>query len=432
MCSNAVNPRPPAASSPSEGDDRVWLVVNEADTARLLKQAMVSAGLHDAALLTDVASVQRRLAERGAPELLVMGLRFPDGDGFQLMRMLARLPRPPAVYVASWQQRAVIKTAANLAAACGLSLAGTCELPAETEAVVRDLQAWQPAAPAPAPAAPKPRPVELSREALLSLFDRDVLQPWMQPKLRLATGEIVGFEALMRARDTEGRVVMPDRLVSGLQRHHLLDAATLHMARRTVDFVATCLAEGIAVSTSINVSMQSLSNVAFCQELAAAVEARQLDPSWITIEITETDAMADIASVIENSGRIRMLGFNLAIDDFGTAYSSLFQLSRIPFSELKVERAFVSGIGDDRGKQGIVRACAMLGHSLGLHVVAEGVETMDELEAVRAAGCTEVQGFLVARPMPAEQALAWLRALPDQRFVPSAAGAPATAAVATA
>lgn len=430
MCSNAVNPRPPVASGAASDGDRVWIVVNEDETASFLRQALAQAGLDDVALLADVASVQRRLAQRAAPELLVMGLRFPDGDGFQLMRLLSRLPQPPAVYVVSWRQRSVIKTAANLASACGLALAGTCELPAEPRAVAQDLLAWRPA-PA-VPDVPRPPPPELTRDELLSLFDRDVLQPWMQPKLRLATGEIIGFEALMRAQDPEGRIVMPDRLVAALQRHQLLDAATLHMARRTVDFVATCLAEGIAVSTSINVSMQSLSNVAFCQELAAAVERRQLDPSWITIEITETDAMADIASVIENSGRIRMLGFNLAIDDFGTAYSSLFQLSRIPFSELKVERAFVTGIGEDRGKQGIVRACALLGQSLGLHVVAEGVETMEELDAVRAAGCTEVQGYLVARPMPAGQALAWLRALPDQRFeLPHApAQAPAEAVAA--
>ena len=119
---------------------------------------------------------------------------------------------------------------------------------------------------------------------------------------------------------------------------------------------------------------------------------------------------------LENTARIRMHGFNLSIDDFGTAYSSLMQLSRIPFSELKIERAFVSGIDRDTGKQAIVRSCAQLGRSLGLHVVAEGVETREEYEAVGRLGCTEVQGWLIGKPMPVAQAVEWLRALPDQRF----------------
>jgi len=136
-----------------------------------------------------------------------------------------------------------------------------------------------------------------------------------------------------------------------------------------------------------------------------------LDPSWITLEITETDAMSDLVQVTENAARIRMLGFNLAIDDFGTAYSSLTQLARIPFSELKIERAFVTGCRHDAGKRAIVAACAMLGRSLGLQVVAEGVETADDLDCVREAGCSHVQGYHFARPFPVRQAMAWLRSL---------------------
>lgn len=408
MCSDQV--------ADAGGAMRVWVAVNEPEIADCLARALREGGADVAAVVHDLHGIKRLLSgAQPLPQVLVTGLRFVDGDGFQLMRLLARRPDAPALFVVSRQQRAVIRAAINLAAACGLALAGVAELPTPAEEVTQQVLAYRRPAPAPqaAPAAPLP---ELCRDELLALLDSDVLQPWMQPKLRLATGEIIGFEALMRAHDADGGLVMPDRLVAALQRHHLLDQATLHMARRTVDFVATCLGEGMAVSASINVSMQSLSNLAFCQELAAAVDHVQLDPSWITIEITETDAMADLASVIENTGRIRMLGFNLAIDDFGTAYSSFFQLSRIPFSELKIERAFIHGLEADRSKQGIVKACAMLGASLGMHVVAEGVETAAELAQVREAGCTEVQGYFVARPMPAARALAWLRDLPEQRF----------------
>lgn len=393
---------------------RAWLVIGERQDARSIAEAMRSEGWQLAAILHDMTGVQRLLAQRAElPDIVVTGLRFDDGDGFQLMRALSRCSRPPAVFIVSRQQRAVIRAAVALAAACGLPMAGFAEQPVDAASIARSVCSYT--RPAPARIA-RPAAPELGRGELLELFDRGALFPWMQPKLRIGTQEVVGFEALMRAHDTSGALVMPDRLVAALARHNLLDQATLRMAKQTVDFVAACLGEGLAISASINVSMQSLSNLAFCQELAAAVEHVQLDPSWITIEITETDAMADLASVIENTGRIRMLGFNLAIDDFGTAYSSLFQLSRIPFSELKIERAFVTGIEHDSGKQAIMKACAQLGASLGLHVVAEGVETARELECVRRAGCTLIQGYLVSRPMPADRAFEWLRGLDELRF----------------
>ncbi len=395
-----------------------WIVIDGRHEASAIAAILSDSGWMVLHVAHGIAGVDALFArDEPLPDLIVTGLRFSDGDGFHLIRKLARHSTQPAIFVVSHQQRAVIKTAVALADACGLVLAGIAEQPIDPEALRRDLAKFEfririapriATVPASAPA--------LSRDELTSLLDRGALVAWLQPKLRIATREVVGFEALMRARDEQGKLIGPDRMVAALGVHGLLDRATLCIARQTMDFVARCLDEGMAVSASINVAMQALSSLTFCQALSDAVESVQRDPSWITIEITETDAMADLASVIENTGRIRMLGFNIAIDDFGTAYSSLFQLSRIPFSELKIERAFVTGVDRDSGKQAIVAACAQLGASLGLHVVAEGVETAAELEYVTRAGCAQVQGYLVAQPMPAADALEWLRSLEDLRF----------------
>jgi EAL domain-containing protein (putative c-di-GMP-specific phosphodiesterase class I)/ActR/RegA family two-component response regulator len=391
-----------------------WIVINDRVDAAAIAGVLTDAGWTVLHAAHDIAGVEA-LFERDerVPDLIVTGLRFADGDGFQLIRRLARHSRQPAVFVVSHQQRAVIKTAVALADACGLTTAGIAEQPIDPEALRRDFAAFEPRR----QTAPRrvSRPA-LTRDELTALLDRGGLEVWLQPKLRIATREVVGFEALMRGRDDEGKLISPDRMVAGLASHGLLDQATLCIARQTMAFVARCLDEGMAISASINVSMQALSSIAFCQSLADAVDSVRLDPSWITIEITETDAMADLASVIENTGRIRMLGFNIAIDDFGTAYSSLFQLSRIPFSELKIERAFITGVDSDGGKQAIVTACAQLGASLGLHVVAEGVETVAELEYLTRAGCDQIQGYLVAQPMSAPQALDWLKRLEDLHF----------------
>lgn len=404
----------PALPAVAPGKRTAWVVIGDPAIARSIEAALAAAGWHVGAVAHSLGGAHALIGGSApAPDVIVTGLRFDDGDALQLIRTMARRSVRSALFFASHQQRAVIRAAVAMAGACGVGVAGFAEQPVEAAAIARNLAPFEPPA-----LRPKRRPaaVPLDKSELLDLCDRGALHPWMQPKLRVRSREIVGFEALMRARDANDQLVMPDRLVSALAQHGLLDQATMHMARQTAEFVASCLAEGMAVSASINVSMQSLSNLAFCQELEKTVAHVELDPSWITIEITETDAMSDLSMVIENTARIRMLGFNISIDDFGTAYSSLYQLSRIPFSELKIERAFVTDIELDPGKQAIVRACAQLGASLGLHVVAEGVETQGEFELVRNLGCTEVQGYLVSKPLPVPQAMQWLRGLPDMRL----------------
>ncbi|PXW94011.1 EAL domain-containing protein (putative c-di-GMP-specific phosphodiesterase class I) [Sphaerotilus hippei] len=406
--------RPEAGGpAPAAASRSAWIAIGDPAGALAVAQALSLAGWSILRTTHTLAETTQGLAEVAEPvDVVVSGLHFRDGDGLLLIRALARLPRPPALFLVSRQQRAVIKAAMALADACGLQLAGFAEQPIDPDRIAARMAGFQARrARGPRPAAP---PL-LERVELQALLDLGTLVPWMQPKVRLSSHEVVGFEALMRAHDPTGALIMPDRLISALSAHQLLDEATLSMARQTVAFVARCLGEGMAVSASINVSMSSLSKVEFCRRLVEVVEDARLDPSWITVEITETDAMADLVSVIENTARIRMLGFNLAIDDFGTGYSSLYQLSSLPFSELKIERAFIASAHQDPSRQAIVRACAQLGLSLGLHVVAEGVETVEELALAGHTGCSEVQGYLIARPMPMAVALDWLRALDDMQ-----------------
>jgi len=410
------------AAARLDGDDpaparTAWVAIEDVVQADFIAHALVATGWQVPEVAHGFTQLRTRLrAVRTLPDVIVTGLRFRDGDALRLIRELGRLPGAPAVFLASHQQRAVLKAAQSLAQVCGLRLVGICEQPGDAAGIAARLAGFEPAAPRVQAAA---APIPLSREEICDIIGREGLFPWLQPKVRLATMEVVGVEALMRGLDDAGRIVTPDRLIPVLARHGLLDDATLRVVRQAAEFVARCLGEGMAISASVNVSMLSLARLDFCRQLEATVHEAGLDPSWITLEITETDAMSDLVQVTENAARIRMLGFNLAIDDFGTAYSSLTQLARIPFSELKIERAFVTGCRHDAGKRAIVAACAMLGRSLGLQVVAEGVETADDLACVREAGCSHVQGYHFARPLPVREAMAWLRSLDALQLLPA-------------
>ncbi|GAP38072.1 EAL domain-containing protein [Piscinibacter sakaiensis] len=410
-----------AASAPC-----AWIAISDAPMVRDVAHELMRRGWRIGLATTHLDAVFQALGEvaRGQrhPQLLVGGLRSVDGDAFRLIRGLAELPHPPALLLITRQQRAVLRAAESLARVLRLPAAEGCELPCETpriadraEAVVARARERQRPRAAPHPPLAGPR--------LRGLVEAGRIVPYLQPKARLGTREITGFEALMRAVDDDGTLVTPDRLIEPLAQLGLLAPATLQMAGHTLAFVADCLGEGVAVSASLNVSLSLMADTAFCTRLLQLVQDSGVDPSWITLEITETEAMSDLATVIEQTGRIRMYGFGLSIDDFGTAYSSFFQLSQIPFSELKLERSFVHGVEHDPVRRAIVRACAELGRALGLHVVAEGVETPAELEIVRALGCSEIQGYLLARPMPAAQARQWLRERMDASGTPMLAAA---------
>ena len=396
---------------------RCWVMMRDQARAAEFAQAVVAVGWQIDRVLSSVPALQQVLRSGAAPpDLLLMSLSFDDGDGLQLIRSLATVRPCPTIFIVSRQQRTVIKAALMLAAVCGVPVAGSAEEPVSGQEVARRLREFHPQG---VDLAMPTHDAALGLSELRGLLDRGGLQAWMQPQLRLKTREIVGFESLMRARDEAGRLITPDRLLPGLAEHGLLEQATLSMLQQTVAFVAECLGRGMAVSGSVNASLRSMSDWGFCKALPDVVASAGLDPSWITIEITETDAMKDLGQVIENTARIRMLGFNLAIDDFGMAYSSLLQLSSMPFSELKLDRAFVHELHLDPRTQAIVRGCATLGRLLDLRVVAEGVESLQELDALAAVGCTHVQGFLVAAALAPGRPLEWLAALPDLVWTPA-------------
>ncbi len=396
----------PAALDLTRRLDAAWVVLGDTTRRAQLTAELAAHGWRGVREFSGprqaITQLQR---DRRPPQVIITGLHFPSGDGFDLMRELAGLPSPPAVFVFSHQQRAVIRTATELARARGLVVAGDADFLTAPAAVVATVTGFALARGEPAaPAAPAP----LAPDALRAMVASRQIVTFLQPKVRLDTGEVSGFEALMRGVDAAGAIVGPDRFIGGLADGGLLAEVTVQAFAQIIDFLGRCLSNGYPVSASLNASLGLIADAAFCGDLVDMADRAGIDPSWITIEITETEAMSDLPTVMERTARVRMRGFNLSIDDFGTAYSSFMQLSQLPFSELKLERGFIAGSHLDPRKQAIVHACATLGTRLGLSVVAEGIESPQDLAAVRAAGCTHGQGYLFARPMPAARACEWL------------------------
>jgi EAL domain-containing protein (putative c-di-GMP-specific phosphodiesterase class I) len=160
------------------------------------------------------------------------------------------------------------------------------------------------------------------------------------------------------------------------------------------------------ITVSVNISGRHLLSQRLPGYLREILAATRIDPHRLTIEITETVLLDDLTTVARQLGEVRELGAEVAVDDFGTGYTSLAHLHRLPVDTVKIDRSFIAGMRDPKGAS-LVRMIMELAHQLGLKTVSEGVETIEQLQALRALGADHIQGFLIARPMPADSLRAW-------------------------
>jgi EAL domain-containing protein (putative c-di-GMP-specific phosphodiesterase class I) len=236
---------------------------------------------------------------------------------------------------------------------------------------------------------------------------------YIQPKVDLATGRLAGAEALARWLKPDGTVVMPDAFLGVAERGGLMDALTDLVLRQALGACGAWQAQGVHTSIAINIPASSLERLDLPERVAAEAQRHGIAPDQIVLEVTETGVMKDVARSLDVVARLRLRGFRLAVDDFGMGHSSLERLRRFPFTELKLDRAFVDGAARSPELRSIAGSSIRLAHSLNLHTCAEGVETEADLDVMRALGCELVQGYLLARPMPKAQLPDWVARRPE-------------------
>ena len=230
-----------------------------------------------------------------------------------------------------------------------------------------------------------------------------------QPKLDLRSALIVGVEGLVRWRHPERGMVPPGEFIPFAEQTGFMREITRWVVAEGARFAAALHASGISLTVSVNVSAQDIENPDFSAAVAQTIAAATFPPDKLCLEITESGVVSESETALRNLRAIAGLGVRISVDDFGTGYATLKQLQQLPVNELKIDRSFVSGMQVNRGNQTIVRSTIELAKQLGLSVVAEGVETVVELRGLAAMGCDQVQGYYVAKPMPAEEVASWVQ-----------------------
>lgn len=245
------------------------------------------------------------------------------------------------------------------------------------------------------------------RDALSSREPAQIAMHY-QPQVSLATGKVEGVEALLRWWHPVYGLVPTRDLLSVAEHSSVMQQLTMRVIDDVTAQAAAWLREGLELRASLNVSVRDLYSDDLATHLAARLRERDLPPERIQVEITESALLADPSRVQATVNRIASLGVAISLDDFGTGYSSLQHLRRLPISEIKIDRSFVSGMVDNRDDAAIVRSIVEMARTLGIRTVAEGVENEYTRQLLAEAGCTLLQGWIAAHPMPGAELVRWL------------------------
>jgi EAL domain-containing protein (putative c-di-GMP-specific phosphodiesterase class I) len=245
------------------------------------------------------------------------------------------------------------------------------------------------------------------RRALESGESRQISMHY-QPQVSLATGQVVGVEALLRWRHPTYGIIGTQELLHVAEQTSVMQLLTVRVIEDVVAQVAAWARQGVRLRASVNISARDLYSGDVASHLAAQLNRHHVSPSQIQVEITESALMADPKRALETTGRIAALGVAVALDDFGTGYSSLQHLRRMPLSELKIDKSFVAGMASNSDDAAIVASTVQMAHWLGLRTVAEGVESEQTRSMLADIGCLVAQGWLTARAMPGDEVPGWL------------------------
>lgn len=382
-------------------------LVAEGDQAqrRALAEMLGSLGASRITEVPDGIAALRCFQDSFTPHLdvAVIALDLPGMDGLDLLRELGAARVKVPVIVTGSLARDIMFSVETLANAFGLDLLGTITHPVTAPKLGALLENYSP----PQDKAKHNGPSFTFAEVGVGLQQRQ-FEPFFQPKIELETGQVKGLETFARWRHPDHGVLGPASFIDALEQNNRVDFLDWTMIELSVQGCRTLQDKGIPMSISINLAPETLAHPAFMQQIKACVDRHRVLPDYITFEMPESSVLSNDPAFLERLVRLRMLGYGLAIDDYGTGRSNLQLLARIPFSELKIDRSFVDGASKKRPLSTVLSTCLGLARSLDRQSVAVGVETKADWDFLQSLGCTYAQGYHIAAPMDINAFPGWL------------------------
>ncbi|QLI82981.1 EAL domain-containing protein [Chitinibacter fontanus] len=386
---------------------RIMLIDDDEFTLELLSQHLSDLSLVHVTRCLDGHAALAQLEQLQQPDWILCDLQMPDMDGVAFLRLLGQKNYRGQVAILSGMDSTVLKATEKLGKSFQLNIHGALSKPVKKADLARLLTE------------DKLNTEQLSAAslqidtAILDLVElqrglaENAVELYYQPKVRTSDHRVVGAECLARWRHPTRGLLNPSLFVPAIEQLGLIDDLTFTVLRQAVQQLKQWQDSGESIKLSVNVSMDNLHRLELPELFAEVLEQNGIAAESITLEITETQLSHDYVLSLDILTRLRIKGFGLSIDDFGTGFSTMEHLLQTPFTELKIDQAFVRGASANQSAQTILEHSVMLGTKFKLNLVAEGVETQEDWDLVVSAGCHEVQGYLIAKPMPADEFIAW-------------------------
>jgi EAL domain-containing protein (putative c-di-GMP-specific phosphodiesterase class I)/CheY-like chemotaxis protein len=343
------------------------------------------------------------------PDLMIVDLEMPGMDGIELIEQLAARQLQVALVVNSSRELPLVQAVEAMARNLGLPVLGGLQKPLQADSLRAALEKFGALRAAKGNGIASGPPPDIDPRLLAQAVRDGQIQVHYQPKVDMLTGIVRGMEALARWHHPELGAVRPDHFIAVAEREGLIHDLTLSVMDTALAQAARWNAHGLKLAMAVNLSPRLLESPALAQEIVAVVDRHALAPEQVTLEITESSVVDCMGVALGVLARLRLRGIGLSIDDYGTGFSSMQQLARIPFTELKIDRSFVHEAHLRNNLRVILRSAIEMSRQLGLVTVAEGIETLEDWRLLQDSGCVVGQGYLISRPLPAEEIRPWLK-----------------------
>ncbi len=374
-----------------------------------LHQMLNANGVFDVLTADSVEAACQTLSRRGRVDIAICDLQMDGADGLALIRHLAEHQLAAALVILSGAEACVIDSVGALARNLGLNVLGCIEKPATSLVLHQLLRGYLEQDHGELPAAGPPQyPQLLSMTAAELAASQDQWVAHYQPKVCF-DGKLVGVEALVRWQHPSLGILSPAQFFPLIEGADLFDVLSWHVLDQALAFSAQFQSRtGKVLPVAVNIAPHLLLRDDFHDQVKAALERHAVAASALTLEIVETAGSTLNNQQLEGLLHLRILGCQLSIDDFGMGVSNVQRLLELPFSELKLPSEFVRGMAHDGRKAAVVAGALMMARRMSLNVVVEGVETADDLLAIKDLGHPVMQGYFIARPMPGAELIDWI------------------------
>ncbi|MDE1901704.1 MAG: EAL domain-containing response regulator [Alphaproteobacteria bacterium] len=371
---------------------RLLIIDDEEDICDLVAEIGERRGL-EARTTSDAENVQQILGDF-TPDIIMMDLMMPGIDGVELLRLLSEKAKNAKLCLISGSDSRVLNSARRLGSAHGLDVVAALEKPLS----IQTLNGFFDSVTNTNMQAPDHAAAIASGQFTLHY----------QPVIEIATRRVKGVEALARWQHPERGLLLPDEFLEQVTNDGLMQNLTDFVIQTSVRQAAAWNQMGEKMTLAMNVTASTLLDLALPDKIAELCKQHGVPPEMLILEVTETEAMRDVTRTMDVLLRMRLRNIGVSIDDFGTGHSSLRELQRMPFSEMKIDKSFVIDMARSKDSTVIVNSIIDLGHNLGLKVIAEGVEDARAWEMLHEKGCDFAQGFYMGRPMTSAEFSIWL------------------------